>query len=167
MGRRKPVLPQPCHAGIESGPACRRYVEHFLSSGALGMVCRMPGRLQREQQVRRSRPVEPSAVPAWLTCRGLGPCALARPPASRAWEHALCQKWHCQKCMHVDRLGTQGAAMQACAPRKQGRVRLRAPREQGRMRPRAPRPRAGARSWACRGSTSCTRAAMRWRSRRR
>ncbi len=66
------VLLQPSHAGSKSGPACCRYVEHFLSSGALGMVCRMPGRLQREQQVRCPLPVQPSAVPAWLACRGRG-----------------------------------------------------------------------------------------------
>ena len=37
----------------ESFPEPRRYMGHFLSSGALPALCSMPGRLEREHQVHQ------------------------------------------------------------------------------------------------------------------
>ncbi|KAK9835406.1 hypothetical protein WJX81_007637 [Elliptochloris bilobata] len=45
-----PEAPAPSWVGINQTDT-NRYMEHFLSSGALPALCRMPGRLQREQQL--------------------------------------------------------------------------------------------------------------------
>ena len=67
-------------------------MEHFLSSGALPALCRMPGLLQREQQARPKTPEIPAPPPPPPP-----PPALNAPP-SQAGPHIITLRCFTSSC---------------------------------------------------------------------